>query len=151
MNAFAEPIKVLEQAVLQQVKLDPRYACLLSIDGIGNILALTIMLGTGTLERFKKVGNYTSYCRCVGSEKLSNGKKKGKGNTKNGNKYLARAFVEAANFAIRYNERAKRLYQRKAAKRNRVAAIKAVAHKLARASYYVMRDQVPFDSEKLFV
>ena len=110
------------------------------------------MLETGTLERFTKVGNYyTSYCRCVGSEKLSNGKKKGRGNTKNGNKSLAWAFVEAANFAIRYNERAKRFYQRKAAKRNRVIALKAVAHKLARASYYVMRDQVPFASEKLFV
>jgi transposase len=82
--------------------------------------------------------------------KLSNGKKKGQGNTKNGNKYLAWAFVEAANFAIRFNEQAKRFYQRKAAKQNRVVALKAVAHKLARASYYVMRDQVPFDSAKLF-
>jgi hypothetical protein len=59
--------------------------------------------------------------------------------------------VEAANFAIRFNEQAKRFYQRKAAKRNRVVALKAVAHKLARASYYVMRDQVPFNSTKLFV
>lgn len=151
MNALAEQIKIVEQAVLNQVKLDPRYESLLSIDGIGKILALTIMLETGTLERFAKVGNYTSYCRCVGSEKLSNGKKKGKGNSKNGNKYLAWAYVEAANFAIRYNERAKRFYQRKSAKRNWVVALKAVAHKLARASYYVMRDQVPFDPEKLFV
>ena len=151
MNALDEQVKVLEQAVLKQAKLDPRFQCLLTIGGIGNILALTIMLETGTIDRFNKVGNFTSYCRCVGSEKLSNGKKKGKGNTKNGNKYLSWAFVEAANFAIRFNEQAKRYYQRKAAKKNRVVAIKAVAHKLARASYYVMRDQVPFDSTKLFV
>jgi transposase len=50
-------------------------------------------------------------------KKLSNGKKKGQGNSKNGNKYLAWAFVEAANFAIRFNEQAKRFYQRKAAKK----------------------------------
>jgi transposase len=150
MNALNAQIKVLEQAVIMQTKLDPRYRYLLSIGGIGPILALTIMLETGTIERFQKVGNFTSYCRCVGSEHLSNGKKKGKGNTKNGNKYLAWAFVEAANFAIRFNDQAKRFYQRKMAKRNRVVAIKAVAHKLARASYYVMRDQVPFDSAKLF-
>ena len=150
MNALNEQIKVLEQAVIQQAKLDPRYRYLLSIGGIGPILALTIMLETGNIERFQTVGNFTSYCRCVGSEKLSNGKKKGKGNTKNGNKYLSWAFVEAANFAIRFNDQAKRFYQRKMAKRNRVVAIKAVAHKLARASYYVMRDQVPFDSTKLF-
>ena len=150
MNALNEQIKVLEQSVILQAKLDPRYRYLLSIGGIGPILALTIMLETGNIERFQKVGNFTSYCRCVGSEKLSNGKKKGKGNTKNGNKYLSWAFVEAANFAIRFNDQAKRFYQRKMTKRNRVVAIKAVAHKLARASYYVMRDQVPFDSAKLF-
>ena len=47
------------------------------------------------------VGNYALYCRCVGSQKISNGKKKSKGNTKNGNKDLSWAFVEAANFAIK--------------------------------------------------
>jgi transposase len=151
MNALDQQIKVLEQALLKQTKLDPRYRKLLTIDGVGEILALTITLETGDIGRFAQVGNFTSYCRCVGSEKLSNGKKKGQGNSKNGNKYLAWAFVEAANFAIRFNEQAKRFYQRKAAKRNRVVALKAVAHKLARASYYVMRDQVPFDSAKLFV
>jgi transposase len=151
MNALDQQIKVLEQALLKQTKLDPRYRKLLTIDGVGEVLALTITLETGDIGRFAQVGNFTSYCRCVGSEKLSNGKKKGQGNSKNGNKYLAWAFVEAANFAIRFNEQAKRFYQRKAAKRNRVVALKAVAHKLARASYYVMRDQVPFDSTKLFV
>jgi len=70
------------------------------VPGIGQILALTIMLETGDIKRFSTVGDYASYCRCVGSQKLSNGKKKGSGNTKNGNKYLAWAFVEAANFAI---------------------------------------------------
>ena len=118
---------------------------------MGEILALTILLETGDVERFAQVGNFASYCRCVGSEKLSNGNKKGQGNTQNGNNYLAWAFVEAANFTLRFNEQAKRFYQRKAAKRSRVVALKAVAHKLARASYYVMRDQVPFDSTKLFV
>ena len=148
--ALDQQIKVIELAVLKQAKLDPRYQCLLSIDGIGKILALTIMLETGAIERFQRVGRFTSYCRCVGSEKLSNGKKKGQGNTKNGNKYLSWAFVEAANFAIRYNDKAKRFYQRKCVKSKQVVGIKAVAHKLARASYYVMRDQVPFDEAKLF-
>jgi hypothetical protein len=40
------------------------------------------MLETGDIKRFAHVGNYASYCRCVGSEKSSNGKNKGKGNTK---------------------------------------------------------------------
>jgi transposase len=86
----------------------------------------------------------------VDSHKSSQGKRKGSGNTKNGNKYLAWAFIEAANFAIRYNPRVKRFYQRKKERTNGVVAIKAVAHKLARACYYVMRDQVPFDVNKAF-
>ena len=117
---------------------------------MGNIWALTIMLETGDIARIEKVGNFTSYCRCVDSTRWSNGKKKGKGNSKNGNKYLSWAFVEAANFAVRYHERAKRYYQRKLAATKRVVAIKALAHKLARASYTVMRDQVPFDPDKMY-
>ena len=66
------------------------------------------------------------------------------------NKYLAWAFVEAANFAIRYNARIKSFYQRKKAKSHGVLAIKAVAHKLCRACYYIMKDQVPFDITKAF-
>ncbi len=112
LMALSEQIEVLESAILTQAQLDSRYRYLLSISGIGQVLALTIMLETGAIERFRQVGNFASYCRCVGSEKLSNGKKKGRGNTKNGNKYLAWAFIEAANFAIRYNERAKRFYHR---------------------------------------
>jgi transposase len=81
---------------------------------------------------------------------LSNGKKKGKGNTKNGNKYLAWAFVEAAHFAIRFNSKIKSFDQRKKAKSKAVVAIKAVAHKLCRACYYIMRDRVPFDVTKAF-
>ena len=58
--------------------------------------------------------------------------------------------MEAANFAVRYNAQIKRFSQRKQAKTNKVVAIKAVAHKLARACYYVLRDQVPFAVDKAF-
>ncbi|WP_080523717.1 transposase [Methyloprofundus sedimenti] len=47
-------------SILKQVKLDLRYRYLLTIGGIGPILALTIMLETGKIERFQKVGNFTS-------------------------------------------------------------------------------------------
>jgi hypothetical protein len=60
-----------------------------------------------------------------------------KGNTKNGNKYLAWAFVEAANFARRYCPEAKSFYERKKSKTNGVLATKALAHKLARACCYI--------------
>ena len=114
------------------------------------MLGLTILLETGPVERFTRVGNYASYSRCVGAVRLSNGKRKGKGNTKSGNKYLAWAYLEAANFAVRYNPKIKRYYQRKRARTNRVVAIKTVAHKLARVCYYMLRDGTDFDVERAF-
>jgi transposase len=150
MKCLKEQIKLLEKTVLAQVQLKPDFKELSSIDGIGNILALTIMLETVDIKRFNKVGNYASYCRCVSGARYSNGKKKGKTNSKNGNKYLAWAFVEVANFAIRYNKTVKSYYQRKLAKTNQTVAIKTVAHKLARACFYVLRDKVPFEAEKAF-
>jgi transposase len=141
MQALGEQIRKIERRIKGQMKLRPEYEQLLGVDGIGYVLALTIMLETGDISRFKKVGNYASYCRCVESKHTSNNKKKGKGNEKNGNKYLAWAFVEAANCAKRYSEMAKT---------NNVVATKALAHKLARACYYIIRDQVPYDEDKLF-
>src|SRR5499425_3553301 len=150
MRSLETEIAILERVVKERIKLKAAYRYLLTVNGIGQTLALTIMLETGDIRRFAKVGNFASYCRCVGSEKLSNGKRKGSGNTKNGNKYLSWAFVEAANFAIRFEPLIARYYQRKKAKTHRVVAIKAVAHKLARACYCVMRDEVPFDVDRAF-
>ena len=150
MQCADAQVAVLERAVLERVKLKPAFKYLRTVPGIGQILALTIMLETGDIGRFPNVGHFASYCRCVDSKKLSNSKKKGEGNRKNGNRYLAWAYVEAANFAQRYDSRIRRFYQRKQAKTHPVVAIKTVAHKLARACYYVMRDQVPFDAAKAF-
>lgn len=143
-------IEILERTVRDRVKLRPEFCLLKTVPGIGQTLALTIMLETGDIGRFAGVGNYASYCRCVGSQKLSNGKKKGQGNTKNGNKYLSWAFVEAAHFAIRFSSRINSFYQRKKAKSPGVVAIKAVAHKLCRACYYIMKNRVAFDVTKAF-
>ncbi len=145
-----EQIKRLESAILKRIRLRKEFQSLLTVPGIGKILALTIMLETGDISRFDKAGNFASYARCVQSKRISNGKKKGENNRKNGNKYLAWAFVEAAHFSIRYSDTIKGYYQRKCAKTKKVIAIKAVAHKLARACYYVMRDHVEFDVNKAF-
>ena len=151
MQQCQKQIKILERIVLKRIRLRPEFQSLLTVPGIGQILALTIMLETGDITRFDKAGNFASYARCVDSKKVSNGKKKGENNRKNGNKYLAWAFVEAANFSIRFSDTIKSYYQRKSAKTKKVIAIKAVAHKLARACYYVMRDKVDFDVKKAFM
>lgn len=132
------------------MKLRPTFQSLLTVPGIGQTLALTNMLETSEIGRFPTVGQFASYCRCVGSAKLSNGKRKGQGHTKNSNKYLAWALVEAAQVSIRYEPQIVQFYQRKRAKTKVVVALKAVAHKLARACYAIMRDTVPVEVTRAF-
>ena len=139
-RAIQDELELLESVLLQVVKPRPDYQVLTSMTGVGVILGMTIALETGDIRRFPEVGNYASYCRCVKSEKLSNGKKK----------YLSWAFSEAAHFAVRYEPLARRFFERKQRKTNGIVAIRALAHKLARAAYDMLRDQVPFDAQKLF-
>ena len=143
-------IKRIERQVEQWLKWEAPYQTLLTLPGVGRILAMTLMLETGPIRRFAKVGNYVSYCRKVSSQWLSNNKIKERGNEKNGNPYLAWAFAEAAELARRYDPAVRAYYQRKAARKHRMVAHFAVAHKLARAAYFMLRDQVPYDGSRLF-
>jgi transposase len=147
----------LDEAITQierelQKQLTPRedYRLLQSIPGVGPALGSTIALETGTIQRFASPGHYTSYARCVKSEKLSNGKYKGQGNKKNGNKYLAWAFMEAAHYGAIWSPQIKRYYQRKQAKSHILVAKKAVANKLARACYHMLKRQEAFDVTRAF-
>lgn len=151
LRSQKEQIAIIEKAALEQVQLRDAFKHLLSVTGIGRILALTIMLETGDIHRFPTVGDYASYARCVGSVHTSNGKKKGKGNTKNGNRYLSWAFAESAAFAIRYEPKIQRYYQRKKdSGKHQMAARGAVAHKLANACYHMLWNNTDFDVYKAF-
>jgi transposase len=152
VDCLKHQIKTLEKTVHKHLHHTPSYEQLLTVQGIGTILAQTISLETGAISRFPTVGHSASYCRCVDSTKLSNGKRKGTGHVKNGHPYLAWAYREAAQFALRFQPAAQRFYQRKLAKsrNNTILARKAVAHKLARACYDMMRDLVPYEATKAF-
>ncbi len=150
IGALNEQIRKLEKHLTHRVRLTPQYQVLTSAPGIANTLATVIMLETGELKRFAGVGNYSSYARCVSSIHTSNDKKKGEGNRRNGNKYLAWAFIEAANMAKRWCPEAKRFHERKRARTNNVLATKALAHKLARACYHMLNTGEPFDLKRCF-
>jgi transposase len=150
ITTLTAQIDLLEKRLQERIGERAEYGLLTSIPGIGRVLASTILLETGPIERFAAAGNFASYARCVDSAHTSNGKKKGEGNTKNGNKYLAWAFIEAANFALRYCAEAKRFYERKKARTNNVVAVKALAHKLARACFHILKERKPFDVTRCF-
>ncbi len=147
---LASQIDELEKKILKDTIGRPCYKGLLTVSGIGKVLALTITLETGNIARFKDAGDYASYSRCVSSSRLSNEKNKGSNNRKNGNEYLSWAFVEAANFMRRYCPPAEAFHMRKSIQENYTLATKALACKIAKACFYIMRDDVAFDTGKIF-
>jgi transposase len=140
----------IEKAVLAKVRELPYYEKLNTLPGVGRILGMTITMEVGEIGRFPSAGDFASYCRTVDARRTSNEKSKGRNNRKCGNKHLGWAFVEAANFAKRYDERCRKWFDRKAAKTNTVLATKALACKLAKAAWHVMAHQVDYDAERVF-
>lgn len=150
MKRFQQSIDEIEGALLATQQDRKEYEILTSIKGVGKIIGLTILLETGNINRFASPGNYASYARCVSTEKISNGKIKGRGNVKNGNRYLNWAFMEAAHYASIWDPVIKKYYQRKKDKAHIMVAKKATANKLARACYHMLKEGVIFDVNKAF-
>lgn len=143
-------IERIEKAVLKCARDLPGYAKLETLPGVGRILGMTITMEVGEISRFRSAGEFASYCRAVRSERTSNEKRKGDNNRKCGNRYLAWAFVEAANFARRYDEQCRRWYDRKVSRTCKVIATKALACKLAKAAWHVMSQEEDYDSKRIF-
>jgi transposase len=150
IEQLTQSIQKIEKAVLGCARELPCYVKLTGLPGVGKILGMTITLEVGDIKRFAKPGNYASYCRTVEARRTSNQKKKGVNNSKCGNKYLAWAFVEAANFARRSDEQCRRWFDRKAAKTSNVIATKALACKLAKAAWYLMAQESDYDPKRMF-
>jgi transposase len=150
IQALEKSISRIEKGVLASAREIPLYEKLVTIPGIGRILGMTITMEVGEIQRFKTDGDFASYCRMVDARRLSNGKCKGENNQKCGNKYLAWAFVEAANYARRFDEHCRRWYDRKAAKTSKVIATKALGCKLAKAAWHVMAGKCDYDQRRMF-
>ncbi len=92
-------------------------------------------------------------CRIVGRFQLRDSamrRRKGPGNRKSGNKYLSWAYAEAAELSRRFDPQARDYYDRKRRRTNEPIAYNALANKLSRAAYYIMRDGVLFMPERMF-
>ncbi len=141
--------KQIEKKVLKEIKPTDQYSRIQQIPGIGVALGMLIVLEGGDFNRFPSAGNFASYCRTVKSIRSSNDKQKGKNNAKNGNRYLAWAFIEAATCAIRFNPRIHSWYERKYRRSSMIKAKKALACKLSKAVWHVMNGK-DFDDKLMF-
>ena len=149
IEALEESIAIIEKEVLASARGTGYFTGLKTLPGVGIILGMTIAMETGAIERFATPGDFASYCRTVDSKRLTNGRKKGENNQKCGNKYLSWAFVEAANFAKRFDENCRRWFDRKAAKKGTIIATKALACKLAKVAWHVMKSGEDYDEARM--
>jgi transposase len=121
-----------------------------SIPGIGKILALVLLYEIHDIHRFPRVQEFVSYCRLVTCAKESAGKRYGTSGKKIGNAYLKWAFSEAAVLFLRNNPAGKKYLARLEKKHGKGKALTVLAHKLARAVYYMLRRDTVFDLDKFF-
>jgi transposase len=154
IKLYNEQIDKLEETILQMAQLEPCFQKLLQISGIGKILALTIFYEVGEISRFENVRHFCSYCRLIpGVAQSGQVTRRGRA-SKQGNHYLKSAFSQAAVAAVRCYPRIHSFYECHL-KKHRGSARKLVvyniiAHKLAQAVYYVLRDRTDFRVELLF-
>ena len=142
----------LELRLVRQAKREaPRgFHLLLSIPGIGKVLAMTIVYELHDVHRFERVQQFASYARLVKCAKESAGKRKGTSGAKMGNVHLKWAFSEAAVLCVRHSAEAKALLARLTQRHGKGKALSILAHKIGRAAYYVLLREKPFDAAKFF-
>jgi len=116
-----------------------------TVPGIGEILSLVLLYEIHDIERFPRVQDFVSYCRLVKCAKESAGKRYGTSGTKIGNAYLKWAFSEAAVLFLRANPAGQKYLTRLEKKHGKGKALTVLAHKLARAVYYMLKRARAFD------
>jgi len=119
-----------------------------SVPGVGKILALVLLYEIHDISRFPSVQDFVSYCRLVKSKKESAGKLYGTSGHKIGNAHLKWAFSEAAVGFLRHNPEGQAYLARLEKKHGKAKALTALAHKLARAVYHMLRRKEAFDMKR---
>jgi len=119
-----------------------------SIPGVGKILALVLLYEIHDIQRFPRVQEFVSYCRLVKCAKESAGKRYGTSGTKIGNAYLKWAFSEAAVLFLRNHPAGQKYLARIEKKHGKGKALTILAHKLARAVYYMLKRDTAFNLDK---
>lgn len=148
---YDDLIRDLEKTIVRQARVHnrPMFELLQTIIGVGPILGLTLLYEIHTLERFPSVQDFSSYARLVKCAHTSDGKPAGSGGAKIGNAHLKWAFSEAAACFLRHNPRAHAYMNKLRSKHGRGKAMSILAAKLGRATYYMLKNDEPFDRKRL--
>jgi transposase len=149
IDYYDQLLRDLELAIVTTAKQhDANTLYLLqTVPGIGKILRLVLLYEIHDITRFPRVQDFVSYCRLVKCAKESAGKRYGTSGTKIGNAYLQWAFSEAAVLCLRNNPAGQKSLAHLERKHGKGKAWTVLAHKLARAVYYVLKRGTAVDMD----
>lgn len=154
IKLYTKQIKELEDKILSQVKDNKEFKLLLTLPGIGNILAMTIYYEVGDISRFRNSKHFASYCRVIpGVAQSGNSCRRGRG-SKQGNHYLKWALSLGATYAVSNYPKIRKYFDRHlnrhVGRARKIITYNIIAHKLAQAVFHVMSKRIPYREELLF-
>lgn len=121
---------------------------LMSISGIGPVIALTILYEIERIGRFPRVQDFASYARLVKCTHSSAGRSYGSGGAKMGNPYLKWIFSEAVIHVPRHNAAIATRLNRLEQKHGKGKGKTLMAHKLGRAVFFMLKNKTAFDEDR---
>lgn len=152
LDEYHQILLDLERQILKAARVhDPVGLELLrTIPGVGKVLALVLLYEIHDIARFPAVGQFISYARLVKCPHESGGKRFGGKGNKIGNVHLKWAFGEAAVLFLRRNEPAQRYHEKLVSRYGKAKAMAAIAKKLGRVVYTILKKRQPYDARKFF-
>lgn len=144
IDDLSNRINSVEGQLRRQLKTNKQAQLLMSIPGVGVIISHLILAELGDINRFSNQHRLARYIGIVPSLHQSGQVCYHGRIVRNGNKYLRTAFVEAAQVAVCRDVHLKAFFNKLRVKKGYNKAIIAVAHKLIRSTYAVLKFNKPY-------
>ena len=149
LESVLERIEEIEQRMKEVFSSTPEIELLMTLPGVGFLLAVVIVYEMGEISRFAGAGNFASYAGTTPHVHASGGKMRFGPLRSDANHYLKWAFSEAANAICSHRNshparHVSRLYERIKARKGHPKAIGAVSRHLAEAAYWVLKKREPY-------
>lgn len=152
MNRLDERIESLTAELDTLSREDPQIKLLLSIPGIGPIVATALVAAIGDASAFRKGRDLAAWLGLVPRQYSTGGQTRLLGIGKRGNRHLRMLLIHGARAVLRVVQKRdeqdglRRWVERISPRKHGNVVAVALANKLARVAHGVLRDRVPFDS-----
>lgn len=153
LDHVEEQIDSAEKQIETVIEKTPTMRLLMTLPGVGPILAIVISLEIGQIERFPSAQHLASYGGTVPRVKSSGGRTFYGKIRPDVNRYLKWALIEAANAIVVNQHRMPhchvvQLYNRIMKRKGHAKAVVAVARHLAEATYWVLKKKELYKEPK---